>query len=218
VSARKILLTRHGNTFAPGDKVVWVGARSDLPLVAKGREQARLFGEAVRGSGLGVGPLRAGPLKRTRDYMREAFGTAPEIDDRLAEIDYGAWEGRTTEDVAAQVGPEMVEAWGKRGVWPRRQGWTPTVDTIEANIRAILDDLAALDEDTIPILCTSQGILKFFAKRDPAFHAAAFSQNDGKALSVPTGACCGVALDAGRLRVDFWAQAPSPALLKGWGG
>jgi broad specificity phosphatase PhoE len=214
--ARKILLTRHGNNFAPGDKVVWVGARSDLPLAAKGLEQARLFGEAVRGGGLSVGPLRAGPLKRTRDYIREAFGTAPEIDDRLTEIDYGDWEGRTTDDVAAERGKELVEAWSKRGVWPRRQGWKPSVDRIEANIRAILDDLAALEDKTIPVLCTSQGILKFFAKRDATFHARAFSQDDGKALSVPTGACCGATLDGTRFTVDFWAQAPSPALLKSW--
>jgi hypothetical protein len=35
-------------------------------------------------------------------------------------------------------------------------------------------------------------------------------------MSVPTGACCGVTLIEGRLRVDFWGQAPSPTLLKDW--
>ncbi|MFN8758233.1 MAG: histidine phosphatase family protein [Tagaea sp.] len=101
MNARKILLVRHGNTFAPGETAVWVGARTDLPLVAKGLEQARTFGDAVRGAGLDVGPLRAGPLRRTREFVREAFGVAAEIDDRLTEIDYGKWEGRTTEDVIA---------------------------------------------------------------------------------------------------------------------
>ncbi|MBC8792407.1 MAG: histidine phosphatase family protein [Tagaea sp. CACIAM 22H2] len=213
---RKVLFTRHGNTFAPGEKAVWVGSRSDLPLVAKGLDQARLFGEAVRAAGLSVGPLRAGPLKRTRDYLREAFDAAPEIDDRLAEIDYGKWEGRTTDDVAAEVGAEMVEAWNKRGVWPRLQGWKPDLDKLEANIGEVIADLAALTETTIPVVCTSQGILKFVAKRDAEFHARGLSQADGKGLAVATGSCCGVSIEGGRVRVDFWNEAPAPARLKAW--
>lgn len=216
MSARKALLVRHGNTFASGDKVVWVGARTDLPLVKKGLEQARLFGEAVRGGGLGVGPLRAGPLRRTREFIREAFGVAAEIDDRLTEIDYGKWEGRTNEEIAAEIGIEPVDAWSKRGVWPRMSGWKPGIDQVEANVAQVVADLLALTEPTIPVVCTSQGILKFFAKRDAAFHARGLSQTDSKALSVPTGACCGVTLIEGRVRVDFWAQPPSPALLKDW--
>jgi broad specificity phosphatase PhoE len=217
MTSRKILLVRHGNTFAPGDRVVWVGARSDLPLVPKGLEQARLFGEAVRGSGLAVGPLRAGPLRRTRDFVREAFGVAAEIDDRLIEIDYGKWEGRTSDEIAVEIGKEPVEAWSQRGVWPRLSSWKPGVDQIEANVAQVVADLLALSEPTIPVVCTSQGILKFFAKRDAAFHARALSQADGKAIAVPTGACCGATLLDGRLRIDFWAQPPSPALLKDWG-
>jgi probable phosphoglycerate mutase len=214
--ARKALLVRHGNTFAPGAKVVWVGARTDLPLVKKGLEQARLFGQAVRGAGLAVGPLRAGPLRRTREFVREAFGAAAEIDDRLTEIDYGKWEGRTSEEIAAEIGVEPVEAWSKRGVWPRMSSWKPSIDQVEANVAQVAADLAALTDPTIPVVCTSQGILKFFAKRDAAFHARGLSQTGGNALSVPTGACCGITLLDGRLRVDFWAQPPSPALLKDW--
>ena len=47
----KILLARHGNTFGPGDRIVWVGAQEDLPLVEKGEEQARALGNALRGAG-----------------------------------------------------------------------------------------------------------------------------------------------------------------------
>ena len=32
----ELLLVRHGNTFAPGDRVVWVGKGQDLPLVESG--------------------------------------------------------------------------------------------------------------------------------------------------------------------------------------
>ena len=36
----KLIIARHGNTFDPKDKVVWVGSRNDLPLVSKGVAQA----------------------------------------------------------------------------------------------------------------------------------------------------------------------------------
>ena len=36
----RLILSRHGNTFSPGEKAVWVGRRSDLPLVEEGRRQA----------------------------------------------------------------------------------------------------------------------------------------------------------------------------------
>ena len=42
-----LLLARHGNTFEPSDKVVWVGARTDLPLTSMGREQAAALGEGL---------------------------------------------------------------------------------------------------------------------------------------------------------------------------
>ena len=36
-----ILCARHGNTFAPGQRAVFVGAKEDLPLTEEGETQAR---------------------------------------------------------------------------------------------------------------------------------------------------------------------------------
>ena len=47
-----ILFARHGNTFGPGDKVVWVGRETDLPLVEKGLAQAEAAGQALVRAGL----------------------------------------------------------------------------------------------------------------------------------------------------------------------
>jgi broad specificity phosphatase PhoE len=62
-----LLLARHGNTFDKGDKVVWVGARTDLPLTAKGREQAQALGTALAPSAARIKRVISGPLLRTRD-------------------------------------------------------------------------------------------------------------------------------------------------------
>ncbi len=62
-----LLLARHGNTFDKGDKVVWVGARTDLPLTSKGREQAQALGQALAPSAARIKRIISGPLLRTRD-------------------------------------------------------------------------------------------------------------------------------------------------------
>ena len=63
-----LLLARHGNTFEAGDKVVWVGARTDLPLTAKGREQAAALGEGLRPVKSVIKHIVSGPLNRTREH------------------------------------------------------------------------------------------------------------------------------------------------------
>ena len=65
---RLVVLCRHGNTFNPGEKVVMVGAREDLPLTEMGRQQARRVSVAILGSGARVTQIIAGPLLRTSDY------------------------------------------------------------------------------------------------------------------------------------------------------
>ena len=44
----KLYLIRHGNTFAPGDKVTWVGSQNDLPLVESGIQQAQTLSSALQ--------------------------------------------------------------------------------------------------------------------------------------------------------------------------
>jgi broad specificity phosphatase PhoE len=63
-----LLLARHGNTFNKGDKVVWVGARTDLPLTAKGCEQALALGQALLPFAPRIKRVISGPLLRTREH------------------------------------------------------------------------------------------------------------------------------------------------------
>src|ERR1700753_2818491 len=96
----RLILARHGNTFNPEDVPVWVGARSDLPLVAKGLAQAAALAEALRKAEIVPAAMIAGPLQRTRRTAEIVAETlkipahAIRIDPRLREIDYGAWEGK----------------------------------------------------------------------------------------------------------------------------
>ena len=202
-----LLLARHGNTFETGDKVVWVGARTDLPLTAKGREQAATLGESLRPIKAAIKRIVSGPLKRTRDHAdiaARALGFAQPIgiDGRLREIDYGLWEAKTSGEIEALGGADELNAWDKNGIWPTSPAWSPPEETVTANVTQLAHDLeASLGKDDAVLLVTSNGILKFFLKLVPgAFEDMAASRS----LKVSTGNCCALAFEAGAWRIVFW--------------
>jgi probable phosphoglycerate mutase len=77
-----VILCRHGNTFAKGEKVVMVGAKEDLPLTDEGFRQAADVGEALRGVASQIARIISGPLQRTRvfaDIVRQSSGASAPI-------------------------------------------------------------------------------------------------------------------------------------------
>ncbi len=166
-----LIFARHGNTFGPGDKVVWVGRETDLPLVERGEEQARQAAEALREAGLVPTSVTSGTLKRTRGFagiVRAAI--CPEVpaaqDPRLDEIDYGAWAGLSSEEIAALPGgPAMAEAWQSADVWPEAAGWRSTQADILDALRSFLDDvLAAARDGERRLIVSSNGTLRFIPR------------------------------------------------------
>ncbi len=207
-----LLLARHGNTFEAGDKVVWVGARTDLPLTAKGREQAAALGEGLQPVRARLKRIVSGPLKRAHEHAAIAarslnFEGPLEIDERLREIDYGLWEACSTEEIQALGGACELKAWDVSGVWPHSPGWSPPQEVIAANVARLAESLAAsLDSDDAALLVTSNGILKFFLTLVP--HA--FDDMAARGLlKVSTGHCCALHCQAGTWRVVFWNRQPA---------
>ncbi len=210
-----LLLARHGNTFEAGETATWVGARTDLPLTAKGREQAAALAAGLEPAKARIVRIVAGPLLRTREHAAIAAGRLGlekpmEIDERLREIDYGAWEGKSSEEIRAAGGEAELKAWDRRGVWPSAAGWRPSEDAIARNVADIANGLAAaLSGEDAALIVTSNGILRFFLKLVPgAFDAMAASD----ALKVATGNCCALAFEEGAWRIAFWNRQP-PNLL-----
>ena len=206
-----LLLARHGNTFEAGDEVVWVGARTDLPLTAKGREQAAALGDGLQPIKSAIKRIVSGPLSRTRDHAAIAtqvlgFDQKVEVDERLREIDYGLWEAKSTEEIHAFGGADELKAWDKSGIWPASPGWSPPQETVAANAAQLAQNLAtSLDKNDAALLVTSNGILKFFLKLVPG----AFEDMAARGLlKVSTGNCCALACEAGSWRVVFWNRQP----------
>ena len=204
----KILLARHGNTFGPGDTPVWVGAREDLPLVESGEAQARALGEALVAAGLTPDRIVCGPLKRTRraaEIVAALTGHAGRIaiDDRLTEIDYGSWGGKSNDRIVAEFGAAALESWDKRHVRPAGADWSPDEATLKANALAAMSDAAS--GPGLGLVVTSNGILRYMyaALTGPELNA-----------KVKTGHICAARLDASGGQRLFWNEQPDADLLR----
>ncbi len=200
----RLILARHGNTFNPEDTPVWVGARSDLPLVEKGLAQARALAGALRKTNIVPAAILAGPLQRTR-RTAEIVAAALKIPDvvridpRLTEIDYGAWEGKSTEAIIAAGGGAELAAWDKASAFPVSPGWSPGEAQIIADIGAILAEASK----GASLIVTSNGILRFFAR-------AAVNAGDFPSRKVSTGHVCVMERKDGGWRISQWNQPPAP--------
>jgi broad specificity phosphatase PhoE len=93
----RILLVRHGQTewSASGRHT----STTDLALTETGREAARRLGERLAGREFAL--VLSSPRRRARETC-ELAGLRPELDEDLAEWDYGDYEGRTTPEIRAE--------------------------------------------------------------------------------------------------------------------
>jgi broad specificity phosphatase PhoE len=118
----ELWLIRHGETE-------WSAAgrhtgRTDIPLTAHGRECAVALGKFLAGTKF-LAVLRS-PMLRARETCEIAgFGDVAVVDEGLMEWDYGVYEGRTSQEIQAEipgwsvwkdpiVGGESVEQVGAR--------------------------------------------------------------------------------------------------------
>ncbi len=93
MSLPRLFIVRHGNTdWAETHRFT---GRTDLPLNARGEENARRL--AGRLAGLSFAKVFASPLQRARRTCELAgLGKAAEIDADLMEWDYGQYEGHSS--------------------------------------------------------------------------------------------------------------------------
>ncbi|TPW31481.1 histidine phosphatase family protein [Martelella alba] len=109
-----IYAIRHGQTDWNAE--ARMQGQKDIPLNDTGREQARGNGvklKAILGADTGLFDFVASPLSRTRETMeraRAAMGLTPALyrtDDRLKELSFGDWEGRTLKELSIDY-PELI--------------------------------------------------------------------------------------------------------------
>lgn len=166
----ELLLVRHGNTFAPGDRIVWVGKGEDLPLVPSGREQAEALGKSLRSAGWIPSAILSGGLKRQIEHLKIAApdGSPDPVQlESLDEVDYGHWGGLTTDEIIERFGPDEVTAWNERSVWPHAAGWPETEAQVRARVHALLGRIAEGEFGDRVLVCSSNGLLRWFLDAVP---------------------------------------------------
>ena len=135
----------------------WNGARRlqgrvDRPLTAEARAAlARLRPPPPWDR---AAPL-ASPLARARDTAAALWGGV-ETDDRLVELDWGAWEGRAGADLLADPasGYAHVEAWG----WDKRPPGGESPADAWARLAPLLAEIAAAGRPRV--LVTHRGVIR----------------------------------------------------------
>ena len=182
---------RHGETDF--NVVHRLQGRYETGINAKGRQQAAvcagLLSDLFARDGRGAAEFCyvSSPLRRARQTMelvradlgldRDAYG----VDDRLAEISYGAWEGLTLAEVGARE-PAMLEQRDRdkwdfappggesyRDVAVRVGEWYAAVtrDTVVAAhggvARVLMADLGIVPQDEAPYADVRHGVVYVFA-------------------------------------------------------
>src|SRR5579863_3199972 len=92
----RLVVVRHGATeWSQSGRHT---GRTDLPLLDEGRREAEALGHRLAGHQFSL--VLTSPLRRARETCQIAgFGARAESCDDLLEWDYGAYEGKTTDEI-----------------------------------------------------------------------------------------------------------------------
>ena len=132
----EVVLVRHGET--EWSRTGRHTGTSDIPLTAKGREQARMLGNMLRGRRFGR--VLTSPLQRASETCRLAgLGERTEECPDLREWDYGVYEGRTTADIRKEIA-----GWT---VWSHPVPGGETADAVGRRADRVIESMRGVDGD-----------------------------------------------------------------------
>jgi probable phosphoglycerate mutase len=184
-------LVRHGETALGGSGVV--AGRLDVPLSARGEAQARAAATMLAGRPLAA--VVASPLVRARATaapIAEAHGLAVELDPDLRELDFGAAEGLTFEELERRD-PATAAAWVARPhevVFPGGEGLRDVTARALRAARAVLRRHGGREVALVSHAGPIRALLGLARGLEP---------RDALALDCPHGSVTSLALPDGRL-------------------
>ena len=109
----RLYLVRHAEPdFGPGGRVC-LGRKLDVPLSARGREQAAAMAESFRGVSLDA--VHVSPLRRARETASALIQPCPRlVAPELNEVSGGAWDGMRFSDIYEKY-PDYFDPSGPGG-------------------------------------------------------------------------------------------------------
>ncbi len=187
--AHPAYFVRHGET--DWNRENRFQGQKDIPLNALGRAQASENGHVLRELIADPAAYRfvASPLGRTRQTMellRAAMGLDPsayEIDDRLREVSFGIWEGKTyTELDIERPGESTLREAGKWRFLPQDG---ESYEQLSFRFRPFLEELSG------PVIVVTHGgvlrCIQHFLERIPGERAAGLPVPQDKVYAVADG-------------------------------
>ena len=185
-----VTLARHGETAwsLSGQHT----GRTDLPLTARGEDQARALGARLHGSAFAA-VLTSPSTRAMRTCELAGFAAAAAVEPDLAEWDYGRYEGRRTAEILAETSGWQLFRDGCPG------GETPgaiaaRADRVVARLRAVGGDV---------LVFSSGHILRVLTARWLGLEAAA-----GRFLILGTASLCmlGYEHDLSEPAIRLWNE------------
>jgi broad specificity phosphatase PhoE len=134
----EVVLVRHGETLWSRS---WKHTgRTDIPLTDEGRRQSARVGDSLRGRRFAL--VLASPLQRAAETCRlTGFGDVAVFREELMEWDYGAYEGRTTPEIRAEV-----PGWS---LWSDGVPEGETDADVGRRVDRVIADVRAVDGDVV---------------------------------------------------------------------
>ena len=156
-----VILLRHGRSTSNTAHTL-AGRSEGVDLDDKGREQAESV--IARIGELPVKAIVRSPLlrcERTVAPLAKALGLEPTVDERLSEVDYGAWTGRKIGDLVKEPLWAVVQQHPSAAVFPDGEGLAEVQARAVAAVREHDRTLAEQHEgDVLWIACTHGDVIK----------------------------------------------------------
>jgi broad specificity phosphatase PhoE len=188
----EIWLVRHGET--DWARLGRHTGRTDVPLTDLGRDQARSVPAKLAGHRFAL--VLSSPRSRALETCRIAgFGSRAEVDEDLAEWDYGALEGRTTPDIRAQY-----PGWT---IWTGPIPGGETIDEVGRRADLVIDRALAVPGDVLIFGHGHQ--LRILAAR-----WLSLAPTDGRLFALATGTVSVLGWEHDQRVIERWNEASDP--------
>ncbi|MDV6261724.1 histidine phosphatase family protein [Rhodococcoides yunnanense] len=156
-----VILLRHGRSTSNTAGTL-AGRSAGIELDDRGREQAQAVADRL--GELPVAEIVRSPLLRceqTVEPLAARLGMSPVVEDRLVEVDYGQWTGRTIKDLLAEPLWKVVQQHPSAAVFPDGEGLATVQQRAVQAVREHDARLAAQHgRDVLWVACSHGDVIK----------------------------------------------------------
>lgn len=156
-----VILVRHGRSTSNTAHTL-AGRSAGVDLDDKGREQAAALVERL--AGLPIKALVRSPLlrcERTLEPLAEALGLTPVVEERIVEVDYGAWTGRPIKELLSEPLWAVVQQQPSAAIFPDGEGLADVqaraVSAIREHDRRLAEEHGG---DALWVACSHGDVIK----------------------------------------------------------